>query len=163
VEDFKGLKISVNNESPVGTALMKTLGAEPMPLSKDSPKLDGFETTYARFVEMDQKTQDSKKVINDLQHSLFLTTILINKEFMASLPPEYQQAVRHAAGTAAVLERKDSIQDGVDLQKKFAAEGYHVVKMTAAEQRKFKESTQPVYTKFEPMLGKDLIKSIRED
>lgn len=162
VADLKGLKVRINNNSPVGAAFMKSLGAEPVLTSGEiTPDSDGFETTFPRFVEVPQKAQDRNKIINDLQHSLFLTAVMINKTKFSEMPVAYQEAIKKASKAAALLEREDSIKDSEMAKAKFKEKGFQVVTMDAAQLAKFKETAAPIYKKFEPMLGKDFIQTMR--
>lgn len=162
VDDLKGLRVRVNNNSPVGTAFLKSLGATPMPTQAEySGDMDGFESTYARFVDLGADVQNNMKVINDLQHSLFLTAILINKSYFESLPVKYQQAIQTAARTAAKLEREDSIRDSETAKSKYQQEGVKIVAMEGKQLQRMKDYAPSIYRKFEPVVGKDIIKSIQ--
>jgi TRAP-type C4-dicarboxylate transport system substrate-binding protein len=164
IEDFKGLKVKINNDSPVGTALMKTLGAVPVPTQDPGAQgLDGLETTYARFVELDASVKADKAIINDLQHSMFLTAILVNKPFFDALPVSYQKAFAESAVAAARMERADSVKDCAKIKEDYIKDGHKVVAMTAVENARFKNSVGPVYAKFEPIFGKDLVASLRNN
>lgn len=161
VADLKGLKVRINNNSPVGAAFMKSLGAVPVLTSGEiTPDSDGFETTFPRFVELGSKIQDNNKIINDLQHSLFLTAVMINKQVFNSMPAAYQESIRKASKKAAELEREDSVKDAIEAKAKFIKDGYQVVTMDPAELEKMKQSAAPIYKKFEPMFGKEFIQTV---
>lgn len=165
VEDFKGLKVRVNGNSPVGTALMKSLGAEPFTVSNETTatnKLDGFETTFARLTALPSDTQESSKYLNATNHSIFLTSIVVNKEFFEKMPQEYQKAVRQAALKAAAMEREESIKDSETARAEFSKKGHQIVEMDKKEVERFKMASRPVYQKFEKTFGKDLIESIEK-
>ena len=163
VEDLKGLKVRVSSDSPVATALFKQLGAEPIPVKAEvaakDQSLDASETTYVRFWDLENK-QDSH-VVNDTGHSLFLTSIVINKEFFEKLPLAYQKAIEKSAKTAAFMERQDSISDGLKVKAQLAKSGYKVVTMSKKERSRMEKLSKPVYGQFEEMFGKDMIKGIQ--
>lgn len=159
VEDFKGLKIKVNQNSPVGNAVMETLGAVPV-VAKQS---DGYETTFVRVLDYSNSAEQDKKFINNIGHSLFLTTILINKEYMDSLPPKFQDIIRKASVNAARLERTDSLRDSEKAKKDCEAKGYKIVDMSPAELERMKTAVvKPVYEKFAPVVGKDTIAAVQK-
>jgi TRAP-type C4-dicarboxylate transport system substrate-binding protein len=157
MEDFKGLRVRVNQNSPVGTALMETLGAVPV-VAKSS---EGYETTFVRVLDNSNSQERDKKIINDMAHSLFLTTILINKEFMDSMPPKYQDIVRRAAINAGEAERADSLRDSETAKKACEKAGYQIVNMSSKEIERMKAAVvKPVYEKFAPIVGKDSIDAV---
>lgn len=162
IEDLKGLRVKVNLQSPVGMALMKSVGAVPIETEDEgSRRIKALETTYARFKDLKPELQKSKNVINDLQHSLFLTAILINKEFFERLPKNYQAAIQKAALEAAELERQDSIKDSELARQEYLKSGHKIVTMDGAELQKFKKVALDVHKQFEPIIGKDLIEAIK--
>lgn len=164
VDDLKGLKVRINNNSPVSAAYMKSLGAEPIMTSGEvTADADGFETTYPRFVDMAKVAQDRNKIINDTQHSLFLTAVLINKTAFEALPAAYQESVKRASKKAAELEREDSIKDSEQARAKYLEKGYKVVTVEGAQLARFKAAADPIYKKFEPMLGKDFIQAMHSN
>ena len=140
------------------------MGAVPVALpDKDlaTANVGGLETTYARIEELDPAAQKKNQYLNETDHRIFLTTILINKEYFESLPKKYQEAIRVAARTAAKLEREDSIRDGDVAKNEYAQKGFQVVSMTPPEMLRFKQASEPIYKKFEPMFGADLIDQLR--
>jgi tripartite ATP-independent transporter DctP family solute receptor len=167
VEDFKGMKIRTSN-SPVAQDTFLLLGAKPMPMDLDDVAnatkrglIVGAESTYPRFYEM--KQNEYSKVLNDTKHSLFLTSIVINNEFWASLTPELKKAVEDSAVSAARLERTQSIADAEVTKAKCREDGIQVVELPANEQKKMKEKTQGLYKKYESYFSPQLIKQIQND
>lgn len=165
VEDFKNLSIRVAR-SPVAKATFKKLGAEVAPMSHDAGiesvkkgSIMAAETTIARF---DDHQQKATPILNDTQHSLFLTSMVVNEKFFARLPADQQDVIRTAAKNAAELERQDSLTDEADLRKQFASNGLKIVKMPASEVEKMKSATKSIYQDFKPMFGAELIESIQK-
>ena len=146
--------------------MYEILGAQAQELSHKagiekvvSGQLSAAETTIARFDEPQQK---ATPILNDTQHSLFLTSMVVNKEFYEKLPQNMQKIVSEAALKAAEAERQDSLTDESQLRKSFAETGVQVVSMPASEIQKMKKLTHPLYQKFAPMFGAELIESIEQ-
>ncbi|MDZ4084157.1 MAG: TRAP transporter substrate-binding protein [Bdellovibrionales bacterium] len=165
VEDFKNLTIRTAR-SPVAKAMFTKLGAEVVPMNHDAGiqnvkrgSLMATETTVARF---DDAQREATPIFNDTQHSLFLTSMVVNEKFFAKLPPALQDVIRTAAKNAAELERQDSLTDEANIRKQFASSGMKIVSMDKAELKKMKTLTTPLYNDFKPMFGADLIQAIEQ-
>lgn len=165
IEDLKGLKVRIA-KSPVAEDTFAAVGAIPVPLDIEemneaisSEVVDGGESTYPRFYSM--KQNEVSQYINDTQHSLFLTSILVAKDFWSQLSPELQKIMSEAAIVAANLERKESVDDIKVTQDKCAADGIPVVTLSSEETKKFKAITEVVYQKYENFFQNDLIKKIK--
>lgn len=164
VDDFKGLKVRTTN-SPVAQETLKLLGAVPVetPLTAAKAKLeaktvDAAETTYVRYNTVGSK---DSKYVNETFHSLFLTALIAGDKFYSSLTPLEQQALRRAAIQAARIERADSLRDGEQVKQELLKNGHELVKMSDSDRKVFESKVQPVYQKFEPVFGKDLIQEIQ--
>lgn len=152
MEDFKGLKIRVA-KSPVAEDSLRAVGAVPIAMeledvneALDQDVIEGGESTYPRFYSM--KQNEYSNVINDTQHSLFLTSIIVGKNFWNSLTPELRTIMSEAAIIAANVERKESVADVKVIQEKCKADGIAVVTLSETEQNKFKLATSSVYEKY---------------
>jgi TRAP-type C4-dicarboxylate transport system substrate-binding protein len=163
VEDFKNLTIRTSR-SPVARSMFKTLGAKVVQMSHDegvqsvkNGSLMAAETTVAR---LDSSQQEATPILNDTQHSLFLTSMVVNEKFFAQLPKNVQQVIQTAARNAAELERQDSLTDEARLRKEFDKNGINVVRMSPAEVAKLKTETRPLYAEFKSLFGAEFIESI---
>ena len=167
IEALKGMKIRTS-ASPVAQDTFRALGATPVPMDLDEVanatkqgKIEASESTYPRFYELKQNSYS--KVLNDTQHSLFLTSIVINSEFWKSLSADQQKAVRDAAVSAARLERKESVEDAEVTKEKCKKDGIQVVSLPAAEQEKFKTLMKPIYKKYENYFSSNLVSQIQSN
>ncbi len=160
VDDFKGKKIRVTKDSPIAASYMKELGAVPMQVDAENfkGKLDAFETTYAR---LDSVKNNDAKFINETEHSLFLTTIIINKKFFESLPADLQKIVSESAKETAALERADSIKDNLENKEKYKAQGIQIVDMPADQVEKMKQKASGVYKQYEGFFAPGLVADIQ--
>jgi len=165
LEDFKGVPLRVN-KSPIAVETFAAVGADPVQLELEEineavadGRIQGGESTYARFYALEQNR--SCRVINDAEHSLFLTSIIVAKDFWSGLDQDLQSLVREAAIDAARSERKESIED-VDLVKaQCGKDRIEVVTLPAEERERFQQATEYLYPKFEGMFSQGLLASIR--
>lgn len=165
LEDIAGQRVRVAH-CPVAEDTMRALGAEPvvMPIENLAAGLgagavDSGESTYPRIYSMGQN--ETARVINHTEHSLFLTTIIMNKGLWHSLTVEQQQIFQAAALAAAHIERAESLDDIVVTQQRAIDDGIKVNWLTAEQQHEFKRATATVYDKYENYFSRDLIKRIQ--
>lgn len=155
--DMKGLRVRTSG-SPVSQATLRALGAVPVPASMyglarmtKSGKIDGTESTLPRYA--DDHDEGFLPVINETNHSLFLTAVIINEKFFNSLPKADQDAISRSAITMAKMERQSSIDDGQRVKKEALAKGQKYVMLTPAEEADFVAALKPVREEFAPRFG----------
>lgn len=166
VESWKGQTVRTSR-SPVAVETFKLLGAEPkehialeeMNEYADRGEIAAGESTYVRIFPLDQ--YKSFKVVNDTAHSLFLTSIIVNQDFMSQFSEEVQQVMATAAFNAARAERRESVADIPNILAECEAKGVEVVKMSASEEQKFKQVTSSVYEKFADYFTPGLVQKIQ--
>lgn len=167
VAAFRGMNIRTS-KSPVAVDTFKALGAnvvdsvelEEMNEAHSAGIIDGGESTYVRVLPLKQAEQFG--TVNDTAHSLFLTSIIVGKEFYAGLDENTQKVLKDAALDAARLERKESVEqiDGIVDQCK--AQGIKIVKMAEDETVKFKQATAHLYDKYMTVFSDNIIKKIQD-
>ena len=166
VESWKGQTVRTSR-SPVAVETFKLLGAEPkehialeeMNEYADRGEIAAGESTYVRIFPLDQ--YKSFKVVNDTAHSLFLTSIIVNKDFMSQFDEETQEIMATAAFNAARKERRESVADIPNILAECEEKGVEVVRMNQTEQKKFKEVTSSVYEKFADYFTPGLVQKIQ--
>lgn len=166
VDSWKGQTVRTSR-SPVAVETFKLLGAEPkehialeeMNEYADKGVISAGESTYVRIFPLDQ--YKSFKVVNDTAHSLFLTSIIVNKDFMAQFDEETREIMATAAFNAARAERRESVADIPNILAECAEKGVEVVRMSETEQKKFKEVTASVYEKFADYFTPGLVQKIQ--
>lgn len=167
VESWKGRKIRTSR-SPVAVDTFKLLGAEPyenislesMNEYADRGEIDAGESTYVRVFPLDQ--YKSFSTVNDTKHSLFLTSIIVNKDFFANLSAEVQKIFADAAFSAARTERVESVESIPEIIAQCEENNIPVVAMSAEEEAKFKAITAPVYDMYENYFTAGLVNKIKE-
>lgn len=165
-EDFQGMKVRTSS-SPVAQETFNILGAKAVPLDLSeideaikSGKIDEAESTYARYFTLGQ--DKAAKIVNETNHSLFLTSIIINEKFWQNLPADYRKIMSESAVKAARIERDHSVSEGIKTKKQCLDSGIQVVSMGKTEEARMKKALMPVYKKFAPMVGEKLITSIEK-
>jgi tripartite ATP-independent transporter DctP family solute receptor len=163
--DMKGLRVRTSN-SPVAQATIRVLGGVPVPASMyalhslaKAGKVDATESTLPRYA--DDNDESIMPVINETNHSLFLTAVMINEKFYNALPKADQEAVSRAALQMAQSERRHSVDDGQQVKKDALAKGQKYVVLTPAEQAEFVAALKPVRDEFTPRFG-DLVERIEK-
>ncbi len=160
-EDFKDLKIKVT-DSPVAQAYMTELGAAPVYLKDErhyEKGAEAYETTFARLPAI--KDTESQYV-NVTEHSLFLTSIIVNKAFFDSLTPAQQKIVSDAVAATAKLEREDSIKDNDDQRKRLeASKNVKVVEVAPQLRGHMQTVAQKIHQSYEGYFSKGLVAKIK--
>lgn len=164
IEDIRDLKLRTSF-SPVAIETFKAVGADVVPMELEEmtdaiqdADIQVGESTYPRVYALGQDRVS--KVINHTEHSLFLTSILINQDFFAGLGEELQGIVADAAKVAANYERVISIEDVALTQAKAESDGIVVKRMSEEERARFKAATAHVYDMF-PELS-ETVKKIQD-
>jgi len=166
LEQFKGMKVRVAN-CPVAEDTFRAVGADPVVIaiekladSLEAGDVDMGESTYPRIYSMRQN--EVSTVINHTEHSLFLTSIIINKGLWASLDAETQQIFADAAISAAKLERAESLEHIESVQAQAKHDGIQVSHLSATERAKFKLATEVVYDQYQDYFTAGLVDNIRK-
>lgn len=165
LEDFYRMRIGCGN-NPVAVDTFKAVGAETVPmfiedltLKLASGEVDGGETTYTRFFVLGQ--DQHTKCINDNEHSLFLTSLVINKQLWERLGTDVQQIFAAAALRAAKIEREDSLADNLVIQKRASDVGIPTISMSNKERARFKSATNELYSKYTTYFSSGLLDQLK--
>lgn len=167
VEAWQGKKVRTSR-SPVAVDTFKLLGAQPfegialeeMNAAADQGIIEAGESTYVRVFPLDQ--HKSFEFVNDTAHSLFLTSIIVNKDFFADLEMHDQGVFSEAAAEAALIERKTSVADIPNILAECEQNGVEVVRMDDRELVKFQEVTAQVYDMYADYFQAGLVDSIKK-
>ena len=154
--------------APQAIDTIAAFGATPVPADLEETlkivqegKVQGAEYITQRIFP-DQCDQWIDTII-ETNHSLFLTSIVVNVEWWNSLDQTVQQVFMEAAREAARNERVLSVADGDASIKKLQDNGVTIIRLSNEEKKELQHRTQSVYDKydngyFEP----GLIQSIRK-
>jgi len=165
VEDLHGMKVRVAH-SPVAEATIRAFGAEPVVLPIEQlagalgdKSVDCGESTYPRIYSM--KQNETASVINHTEHSLFLTTIIMNKGLWNELTVEQQKIFADAALSAAHVERAESLEDIDRTRTRAKLDGIRVVDLNDSLKDQLQELSASVYTELDSYFKPGLVDQIR--
>ena len=174
-EDLKGLTIGIKT-NPIFADMADAFGCghESIPealgthedeiaeLKTLASKVDTIQTTLPRYsIETNSEIHNH---VTNTQHSLYLTTIVINDAFWNSLSIEDQMIINQAALNSARKERSWSIEDARKIsedkneQEKLGIKSYH--ELSTEESKKLEQSVEGLYKKYDKFFSTGLIESI---
>jgi tripartite ATP-independent transporter DctP family solute receptor len=165
-EDLKGMKIRVVG-SPLFVDTFTALGANPTQMSWAdaqpafaSGAVDGQENPMSIFTAAKLHTVGQKNVTM-WGYVADPLVFVVNKEVWNSWTPADQAIVRQAAIDAGkeeiAIARKGLVEPDQPLLKDIAALGVTITKLSPAEREAFVKATRPVYAKWKPTIGNDLV------
>ena len=165
IEDFKGQPLRCNM-SPIATETFIAVGADPHQIELEEinegvqdGRIVGGESTYPRFYGL--KQNEHMSVINDAEHSLFLTSILVAKDFWNTLDDDIKEKVEYASFDAARSERQESVEDISVVKARCVDDDIAVHTMAIEERVKFQKATEYLYDKFGDMFSTGLLNKIK--
>ena len=165
LESLRGMRVRVP-ASPVAKDTFEAIGAVPVEMAIEelagalaAKSVDAGESTYPRIYGM-QQAQHAASIAHS-EHSLFLTSLIINKTLWNSLDTATQQVFADAALSAAKIERQESIEDIALTQARAVTEGINVVHFSAEDKAAFKAATAPLHAKYDGIFTKGLIGQIK--
>jgi len=165
-EDLKGMKIRVVG-SPLFADLFTALGANPTQMSwadaqpaLASGAVDGQENPLFLFTVLKMQNV-GQKFMTAWGYVADPLIFVVNKEIWASWTPADQAIVKQAALDAGKQEiaiaRKGLVEADKPVFKEIAGMGVTVTQLTPAERDVFVKATRPVYEKWKPVVGNDLV------
>ncbi|MGJ7511946.1 DctP family TRAP transporter solute-binding subunit [Variovorax sp. GT1P44] len=165
-EDLKGMKIRVVG-SPIFSDMFSALGANPTQMSwadaqpaLASGAVDGQENPLFLFTVLKMHTV-GQKFVTTWGYVCDPLVFVVNKEVWASWTPADQAIVRQAAIDAGkqniALARKGLLGADKPVLKDIAGMGVTVTQLTPAERDAFVKATRPVYAKWKPTVGNELV------
>ena len=166
VEDVKGLKIRTL-ENQLHIDLWKELGANPTPMpytelftSLEQHIVDGQENpagnvTTGNFYEV-------QKYLTKTGHIYNASVFMVSKKFWDTLSQKEKDVI-----TKASIESRDYQRDLNQKESKEAfailkEKGMVVTELSPAEKQKFADKVKPIYDKYSPKIGKELVDKILE-
>jgi C4-dicarboxylate-binding protein DctP len=165
LEDLAGMRVRVP-ASPVARDTFEAIGAIPVEMPIEAlaqglaeKSVDAGESTYPRIYSMNQ-AQHSKSIAHT-EHSLFLTSLIMNKDLWNSFDAETQQIFNQAALAAAQVERQESIQDIAKTQARAESDGITVTRLSESDTAEFKAATADLHDKYDGIFTKGLIGRIK--
>lgn len=153
--------------SPMAQDTMRAFGFEPIKTEIDevnhvvkSNQVIGAEHVAQRLLP--DRCEDWIDTIIDTQHSLFLTSIVVNTDWWESLGSEVQNVFMACALEAARNERELSVQDGQHSLDQLAQQGVCVIDLDDSAKQELKIKTKDVYQKYQDFFEPGLVEAIKK-
>jgi TRAP-type C4-dicarboxylate transport system substrate-binding protein len=153
--------------SPMAQDTIRAFGFEPVKTEIDevssvvkSEQVIGAEHVAQRLFP-DQCEQWIDTII-DTEHSLFLTSIVVNTDWWDSLDPMVQDVFMKCAFEAARNERDLSVQDGYQAVERLAQQGVQIIKLDQQDKQELKQKVNTVYDKYRDFFEPGLIENIKK-
>jgi C4-dicarboxylate-binding protein DctP len=165
--DVKGLKFRIQ-QSDVLEAQFRALGANPQKMAfsevyqaLQTGVVDGQENTYSNIYS--QKFYEVQKTIAETNHGVIDYMVITNAKWWDSLPADVRKGLQEAMDEATAYGNKLSF-DINERDKKLIQEAGKAKIQTLSKEdlAQWKKAMAPVWKKFEPEIGKDLIQAAQK-
>ncbi|HUX12239.1 MAG TPA: TRAP transporter substrate-binding protein [Spirochaetia bacterium] len=160
--DLKGLKIRVMQSQPL-IDVVNALGAVAVPMGQSEVYtalqqgvIDGWENNLPTVLAFNM--QEVCKYFSYDRHASIPDILIMNPKKFDELPAEYQKAVMDAAAKTSVFQVK--IWNDYVGTAKAELEKKGLIINEISDLKAFQKYAQPIYDKFAPTVGKDLIEKI---
>lgn len=172
--ELSGKKVSIMPNS-VAQDVYKLLGAEPTVVKSwtsgrqnvESGVTEFNETTLSHFWDTKDQNIPKVKFVNETNHSLFLTVVVINEKYFNSLTRDQQKFLKTETMKVARHERQVIIDKDFATRKRLNEAGIPVLEPTVQLKENLRKTLDPLYTKYRVQIGKNfvdkLIKASRQD
>ncbi len=161
-DDVKGLKIRVM-QNPVYVDTFKTLGANAVPMAwgevltaLQQGTVDGQENPVNVIYAF--KLYEVQKYLSMTRHAYAPMVVMFSLKKWNKIPEKYQKILKEAAQEAVEYERDYINKNETKQLEEIKKHGMEIVMNPDIEA--FRKAVKPVYDKYEPKFGKDLIESI---
>jgi C4-dicarboxylate-binding protein DctP len=167
--DLKGLKVGVFGDS-VNEAWLKELGATPVPIGHDLPRIAKLagEGALDAVVITWRNLQQAKLYPAFKYYSLPASTYLVsltyvNQKFFEGLPADYRRLILEESVKAGRIERAKTIElNEVSAKRELMANGVRAVHLSAQARERFVEALAPAYKTIEAAVGAGLPARVRK-
>ncbi|OAH54524.1 TRAP transporter substrate-binding protein [Domibacillus aminovorans] len=162
VKDVKGLKIRVQ-ENEVQIDTWKAFGADPTPMAwtevftgLQQGVIDGHSNSLATI--QTSKIYEVQSHVALIEDRFSPAPIAISKGIFEGLTPDQQEAVLKAAEYAEPIGRQANEDKVAEAAEFIQKEG---VVITEPDRESFKTKVEPVYEKWAPQIGEEMIDRVR--
>jgi len=161
--DLKGQKIRIQ-PSDVLRSQFEAWGAQPTPMAfgevynaMQQGVIDGGENTWSNIES--QKMHTVQKFIVESKHGYLGYVLVINQQFLNSLPADLRTVVTQAADESTEFIRKIALDvNATSRQKIIDAKTSEVSTLTDEQREAFKSAVVPsVWNRYAPVIGRELI------
>ena len=166
-DDLKGLKIRV--VTPIYVDIMRALGANAVAMNwgevftaLQQGVIDGQENPIVGVI-IPNKIYEVQKYLTNWHYSYDALILAVNKQVWDGFDPEIQEQIKKAAEDSMHWQIHDvsrvGLKDGLEFLK---SKGMIITDLTPEQLDAFRERTKPVYDKWVPNIGQDLVKVFEE-
>lgn len=159
--DMAGLKIRIQ-PGAIYAETFKQVGAIPVAIdisevyvAMSQGAVQAIETPMISMVA--NKMQEIVKVVNETNFVYNAGALMVSKRRFDSFPPEQQAAVRDAAKAMSAYWRTDVASATVRAGETMKAAGVQIAQVDTAA---YAKALQPIYDKFRPIIGEDLVAQV---
>jgi len=166
-EDVKGLKFRIQ-PSDVLEAQFRAVGANPQKMAfaevyqaLQTGVVDGQENTYSNIYS--QKFHEVQQTIAETNHGLVDYMVVTNAKWWDGLPADIRKGLTEAMTEAT--KHANQLADDLNMadRKKIEEAGKAKIQMLSKDDiAAWQKVMEPVWKKFEPDIGKDLIEAARK-
>jgi C4-dicarboxylate-binding protein DctP len=162
--DAKGQKFRVQ-PSDVLAAQFQAVGAVPQKLAfaevyqaLQVGTVDGQENTWSNIYS--QKYQEVQKHFTESNHGLIEYMVVVNSGWWDKLPADIRAGLQKAMDAATKVNNEVADKLNAEAKAKVAATpGVTIHQLNADQRGQWKKAMEPVWTKFQDGIGKDLIEA----
>jgi TRAP-type C4-dicarboxylate transport system substrate-binding protein len=161
-EDLKGLKIRVMKSEPL-IETINAFGATAVPMGQSEvyvalqqKVIDGWENNEPTVIAFNM--QEVAKYYSYTRHVSIPDILIMSKQVFDSVSPEIQQAILDAAKETIPEQRKIWAAYVEEAKTQLKAKGMEFNEVDNIQD--FQAKAQPVYKKYEAVVGADLIQAI---
>ncbi|WP_339490795.1 TRAP transporter substrate-binding protein [Pseudomonas sp. EL_65y_Pfl2_R95] len=162
--DARGLKFRVQ-ASAVLEEQFKAIRANPRKMSfaevyqgLQTGVVNGTENTWSNYTS--QKVNEVQKYMTESNHGLIDYMVITNTKFWNSLPADIRTQLDEIMAEVTVAVNKEAEDLNQKAKQKIIDSGTtEIITLTPEERAKWREAMKPVWKKFEPQIGADLIKA----
>lgn len=166
-EDMQGQKIRVM-ENQMHIDHFNALGASAVPMAfselytaLQNKTMDAEENPFANIDG--NRLYEVQKYIIKTGHIYDTSPLLASKVWWDKLSKADQELIQGCVNDMVKFERKLSAENEAELEAKIGSNGKNVIiTLTPEERAAFKNAAKPVYDKYGPQIGEDLIKQVEE-
>ena len=165
--DLKGMKVRVP-ATPLLTEVFKTLGALPVTMSMpevytslQQGAVDAQENPVSAIFS--NKLHEVAPKITMWKYCWDPGIVTINTKFYESLPEDLQKAVADSLKEAGQYVNELTAKEDKELLDDIKKSGAEIYVMTPEESAVFAEAMKPVYAKFAPEFGPELIEALQKE
>ena len=163
--DVRGLSVRTM-ENPVHLDIWETLGANPTPMAfgelfsaMEQGVVDGQENPWSTILTSNfHEVQDYG---TETRHVYTPFIMMLSERTWDSMAPEYQELVMEAARQSAEYEIQLSAEYDEWSREQLEERGMEITRLNDEQLAAFQEAVQPVYEKWAPRIGEDLIEDIQ--